>query len=331
MAKAQEELKHESVEASAGGGMVTVKVSGELEVLELRIDPDARRSRGRRAAPGHGAGRHQRGPALGAGAGGVEDGRGAPAASAAWACPACRRRDPGLCSPPPINRLITELARLPGIGQRTAQRLAFHILRVSDEEALALADAIREVKEKVGQCEICFNLATEATCRICQDERRDGAPDLRGRGAQRRDPDRAHQRVRRPLPRAGRRAVADRRRGPRGPAHRRAARARVRPTASARSWWPPTPPPPARPPRSTSPTPCASARRRSRSPAWPAACRWARTWSTPTRSRWAALARPSRAVASPRPPCGGVQGLPSDRPRAGVSRGLEHDQRWIRP
>jgi len=75
---------------------------------------------------------------------------------------------------PPINRLITELARLPGIGQRTAQRLAFHILRASDEEALALADAIREVKETVGQCEVCFNLATEATCRICQDERRDG-------------------------------------------------------------------------------------------------------------------------------------------------------------
>ena len=74
----------------------------------------------------------------------------------------------------PVNRLITELARLPGIGQRTAQRLAFHILRVSDEEALALADAIREVKATVGQCEICFNLATEATCRICQDERRDG-------------------------------------------------------------------------------------------------------------------------------------------------------------
>ena len=75
---------------------------------------------------------------------------------------------------PPINRLITELARLPGIGQRTAQRLAFHLLRVSDEEALALADAIREVKATVGQCEVCFNLATEATCRICQDERRDG-------------------------------------------------------------------------------------------------------------------------------------------------------------
>ena len=74
---------------------------------------------------------------------------------------------------PPVTRLITELARFPGIGQRTAQRLAFHLLRASDEEALALADAIREVKEKVGHCEVCFNLATEATCRICQDERRD--------------------------------------------------------------------------------------------------------------------------------------------------------------
>ncbi len=74
---------------------------------------------------------------------------------------------------PPVNRLITELARFPGIGQRTAQRLAFHLLRASDEEALALADAIREVKATVGRCEVCFNLATEATCRICQDERRD--------------------------------------------------------------------------------------------------------------------------------------------------------------
>jgi recombination protein RecR len=71
--------------------------------------------------------------------------------------------------------LITELARLPGIGQRTAQRLAFHLLSASDEDAMPLADAIREVKETVGQCEVCFNLATEATCRICQDERREAA------------------------------------------------------------------------------------------------------------------------------------------------------------
>jgi recombination protein RecR len=76
---------------------------------------------------------------------------------------------------PPVNRLIGELAKLPGIGQRTAQRLAFHLLSVPDEEALPLADAIREVKEKVGQCEVCFNLAVESTCRICQDERREAS------------------------------------------------------------------------------------------------------------------------------------------------------------
>jgi recombination protein RecR len=76
---------------------------------------------------------------------------------------------------PPVNRLITELARLPGIGQRTAQRLAFHVLRASDEEAFALAAAIKEVKEQVGQCEICFNLAVGPRCRICEDGRRDGA------------------------------------------------------------------------------------------------------------------------------------------------------------
>ncbi len=75
--------------------------------------------------------------------------------------------------PGPIERLISELARLPGIGQRTAQRLAFHILRADDAEALGLADAIQEVKEKVGLCEVCFNLADEPRCRICQDERRD--------------------------------------------------------------------------------------------------------------------------------------------------------------
>ena len=74
---------------------------------------------------------------------------------------------------PPVNRLITELAKLPGIGQRTAQRLAFHILRVPEQEALGLAEAIREVKERVGLCEICFNLADGPRCRVCEDERRD--------------------------------------------------------------------------------------------------------------------------------------------------------------
>ncbi|HEV7939057.1 MAG TPA: recombination mediator RecR [Solirubrobacteraceae bacterium] len=76
---------------------------------------------------------------------------------------------------PPIQRLVTELSKLPGIGNRTAQRLAFHILRASEQDALGLADAIKEVKEKVGLCEVCFNLADEPRCRICQDTRRDAA------------------------------------------------------------------------------------------------------------------------------------------------------------
>lgn len=74
---------------------------------------------------------------------------------------------------PPVERLITELSKLPGIGRRTAQRLAFHILRVPEEEGLALADAIREVKEKIGFCEVCFNLTDQPVCKICSDERRD--------------------------------------------------------------------------------------------------------------------------------------------------------------
>jgi recombination protein RecR len=75
----------------------------------------------------------------------------------------------------PVNRLITELNRLPGVGQRTAQRLAFYILRLSREDALALADAIREVKDTVTECEVCFNLAVGRLCRVCEDPRRDTA------------------------------------------------------------------------------------------------------------------------------------------------------------
>jgi recombination protein RecR len=77
--------------------------------------------------------------------------------------------------PGPINRLIAELAKLPGVGQRTAQRLAFHILRSNEQEAVGLADAIREVKERVTLCEVCFNLAEGPRCRICADEGRDGS------------------------------------------------------------------------------------------------------------------------------------------------------------
>jgi len=75
---------------------------------------------------------------------------------------------------PPVQRLVAELAKLPGIGERTAQRLAFHILRSSDDDARGLAQAIVDVKERIGLCEVCFNLAEGPRCRICLDERRDG-------------------------------------------------------------------------------------------------------------------------------------------------------------
>jgi recombination protein RecR len=74
----------------------------------------------------------------------------------------------------PIDHLIDALTRLPGIGKKTASRLAFHILRSSSSEAQELARAILDVKEKIRLCSICFNLTDEDPCRICQDERRAG-------------------------------------------------------------------------------------------------------------------------------------------------------------
>jgi recombination protein RecR len=74
----------------------------------------------------------------------------------------------------PIDHLIDALTRLPGIGRKTASRLAFHILRSNSSEAQELARAILDVKEKIRLCSICFNLTDEDPCRICQDERRAG-------------------------------------------------------------------------------------------------------------------------------------------------------------
>jgi recombination protein RecR len=74
---------------------------------------------------------------------------------------------------PSVDNLVAQLTRLPGIGTRTAQRLAFHLLRVPKEEALALAAAITEVKERVRFCRECGNLTEEELCAICLDGRRD--------------------------------------------------------------------------------------------------------------------------------------------------------------
>jgi recombination protein RecR len=74
---------------------------------------------------------------------------------------------------PVLENLVAQLTRLPGVGTRTAHRLAFHLLRVPKEEAMALADAIREAKERIGFCRECGNLTEEELCPICQDQRRD--------------------------------------------------------------------------------------------------------------------------------------------------------------
>ena len=176
MAKAQDELAKEVVEASVGGGMVKVKASGAGEIVEITISPEvidpddpegladlvlAGVNQALKNSPGPDAvearGRHGRPQGTG------------PAGR-------CRRQviagSDGVFSPL-VDNLIAQLSRLPGVGTRTAQRLAFHILRVPKEEAFALADAIREVKERVGFCRECGNLTEEELCAICADARRD--------------------------------------------------------------------------------------------------------------------------------------------------------------
>lgn len=72
-----------------------------------------------------------------------------------------------------VNELIDQLGRLPGIGRKSAERLAYHLLRVSKAEALALSDAIRTVRENVCYCSVCYNLAEGPLCSICSDPSRD--------------------------------------------------------------------------------------------------------------------------------------------------------------
>jgi len=77
--------------------------------------------------------------------------------------------------PDALSGLMSELMKLPGIGARSAERIAFHLLRSSREEALALAGAIRDVKEKLRHCVRCYNLTDGELCAICHDSRRDNA------------------------------------------------------------------------------------------------------------------------------------------------------------
>jgi recombination protein RecR len=72
-----------------------------------------------------------------------------------------------------VTRVIEEFSKLPGIGRKSAERLAYHVLRVPKSEALALADAIRNVRENVRYCRVCFNLAEGEECAVCRDPQRD--------------------------------------------------------------------------------------------------------------------------------------------------------------
>lgn len=70
-----------------------------------------------------------------------------------------------------LNKLIEEFGKLPGVGPKTAERLTFHILKTEPAEAIALAQAIKDVKTKIRQCEICCNLSEDGLCQICSDSR----------------------------------------------------------------------------------------------------------------------------------------------------------------
>ena len=73
----------------------------------------------------------------------------------------------------PVERLITELSKLPSIGPRSAQRIAFHVIRGKKDDAIGLAEALKEVKERIKPCSRCFNLTEAEECGICRDARRD--------------------------------------------------------------------------------------------------------------------------------------------------------------
>jgi len=86
-----------------------------------------------------------------------------------------QKKVPGSAHPEPVERLINELAKLPGIGKRSAERMAFHLLKATSEDAMRLSDAIKDIKTQVKHCQICSNLTDQKTCHICLSPSRDAS------------------------------------------------------------------------------------------------------------------------------------------------------------
>ena len=76
---------------------------------------------------------------------------------------------------PALQKLIDELGKLPGVGPKSAQRIAFHLIKIPEQDALSLAVAIQQAKQKVRFCETCFNMSDQAICEICSDSQRDSS------------------------------------------------------------------------------------------------------------------------------------------------------------
>ena len=161
----QKQMNELRVEATAGGGMVTVVMNGAKQIQSLKIDPEAVSKDDvemlqdlilagdqRRAAQGR-----RRDPE----ADGGDDGR---------------AQDPRhvlMSRPDPLSRLIEQLQRLPGIGAKSAQRLAFHVLKTPREDVERLAEAMREVKDRVTYCSVCSNITDTDPCFYCTHPSRD--------------------------------------------------------------------------------------------------------------------------------------------------------------
>ena len=96
-------------------------------------------------------------------------------AVAAWVASSGRATDVVSVYTPAVQTLIDELGKLPGVGPKSAQRIAFHLVKLPEADALRLADAVRDAKARVRFCEVCFNISDEVRCEICADDRRDQA------------------------------------------------------------------------------------------------------------------------------------------------------------